>query len=71
MDAVHLHGASRLPLPLSPLQPIVDGLLGIAGEQALQQAPDVLRALSGVRALFPFDSRSPAMPSAAPRGIGA
>jgi CheY-like chemotaxis protein len=71
MDAAHLHGASRLPLPLSPLQPIVDGLLGIAGEQALQQAPDVLRALSGVRALFPFDNRSPAMPPAAPRGISA
>jgi len=56
--------ASRLPLQLSPLQPCLDGLLGVGTRTPWDQAQDVLVALLSLRDIFPFDLR------AGPVGIG-
>ncbi len=50
--------ASRLPLPLSPLQPCLDGLLGVGNQAPWDQAQDVLVALLSLRDIFPFDMRA-------------
>lgn len=47
----------RLPLPLSPLQPCLDGLLGIGSVQPFERAEDVLVELLAVKEMFPFDIR--------------
>lgn len=57
-DAAEFERASRLPLPLSPIQPCLDGLLGVGGQAPIDQAQDVLVALMGVVELFPFDARA-------------
>lgn len=58
-----LREASRLPLPLMPVQPIVDGLLGIPPGGALDDAQDVLLALFAIRDSFPLDTQSGAAAS--------
>jgi class 3 adenylate cyclase len=50
----------RLPLPLSPLQPCLDGLMGGVGEAAFERAEDVLVELLALKHLFPFDIQQPA-----------
>ena len=57
-DTEEFERASRLPLPLSPIQPCLDGLLGIAGQAPIDQAHDVLVALMNVVELFPSESRA-------------
>jgi hypothetical protein len=52
-----LFDVSRLPLPLSPLQPCLDGLLGVATAQPVECAEDVLVELLAVKEVFPFDFR--------------
>jgi serine/threonine protein kinase len=52
-----LFEVSRLPLPLSPLQPCLDGLLGVATAQPVECAEDVLVELLAVKEVFPFDFR--------------
>lgn len=52
-----LFDATRLPLPLSPLQPCLDGLLGIGPAQPVECAEDVLVELLAVKEVFPFDFR--------------
>ena len=49
--------ATRLPLPLSPLQPCLDGLLGIGSARPVERAEDVLVELLGLKEVFPFDIR--------------
>jgi class 3 adenylate cyclase len=53
----NLFDVSRLPLPLSPLQACLDGLLGVAGAQPVECAEDVLVELLAVKEVFPFDFR--------------
>jgi len=60
-----LFNATRLPLPLSPLQPCLDGLLGL-GSHSVERAEDVLVELLAVKEVFPFDIR-PAETLDAPR----
>ena len=60
-----LFNATRLPLPLSPLQPCLDGLLGL-GSHSVERAEDVLVELLAVKDVFPFDIR-PAETLDAPR----
>ena len=60
-----LFTATRLPLPLSPLQPCLDGLLGL-GSHSVERAEDVLVELLAVKEVFPFDIR-PAETLDAPR----
>jgi serine/threonine-protein kinase len=55
--AEELFKASRLPLPLSPLQPCLDGLLGIGSAEPFERAEDVLVGLLGLKEIFPFDIR--------------
>ncbi|HTS53572.1 MAG TPA: protein kinase [Burkholderiales bacterium] len=52
-----LFDATRLPLPLSPLQPCLDGLLGVGPAQPVECAEDVLVELLAVKEVFPFDFR--------------
>lgn len=52
-----LFNATRLPLPLSPLQPCLDGLLGVGPAQPVDRAEDVLVELLALRHIFPFDMR--------------
>jgi serine/threonine protein kinase len=47
--------ATRLPLPLSPLQPCLDGLLGTGSAQPVERAEDVLVELLALKEVFPFD----------------
>jgi len=54
--ADNLFNATRLPLPLSPLQPCLDGLLGMAAH-SIERAEDVLVELLAVKDSFPFDTR--------------
>jgi len=61
-----LSEATRLPLPLSPLQACLDSLLGIGAAQPVECAEDVLVELLAVKEVFPFDFRQ-AEPSGAPR----
>lgn len=60
IDAADLERTSRLPLPLSPIQPCLDGLLGVNGQRPINQAQDVLLALMSVREAFAFDLRASA-----------
>jgi class 3 adenylate cyclase len=69
-DTVELERASRLPVQLSPIQPCLDGLLGVGGQAPIDQAQDVLIALMAVRDLFPFDMRAPAPGASGRRGRG-
>lgn len=55
--ALELFEASRLPLPLSPLQPCLDGLLGVGSEAPFERAEDVLVGLLALKEVFPFDIR--------------
>ncbi len=48
---------TRLPLPLSPLQPCLDALLGVGTAQPVECAEDVLVELLAVKEVFPFDFR--------------
>ena len=60
---------SRLPVQLSPIQPCLDGLLGVGNQVPVDQAQDVLIALMAVRDIFPFDMRAAApTPGAGGRG---
>ncbi len=52
-----LFDVTRLPLPLSPLQPCLDGLLGVGSAQPVECAEDVLVELLVVKEVFPFDFR--------------
>jgi class 3 adenylate cyclase len=47
---------SRLPVPLLPVQPILDGLLGIAPERPMDDAQDVMLALFAIRESFPLET---------------
>jgi hypothetical protein len=53
----NLFEVSRLPLPLSPLQACLDGLLGVGASQPVECAEDVLVELLAVKEVFPFDFR--------------
>lgn len=53
-----LRDASRLPVPLLPVQPILDGLLGIPPERPIDEAQDVMLALFAIRESFPLDTPS-------------
>ncbi len=57
-DETELERASRLPVQLSPIQPCLDGLLGVGNQVPVDQAQDVLIALMAVRDIFPFDMRA-------------
>ena len=57
-DEAELERASRLPVQLSPLQPCLDGLLGVGNQIPVEQAQDLLIALMAVRDIFPFDIRT-------------
>ena len=58
--AADLFEASRLPLPLSPLQPCLDGLLGVGSEVPFEQAEDVLVGLLALwKRCFPSTSGTP------------
>jgi class 3 adenylate cyclase len=57
-DEAELERAARLPVQLSPIQPCLDGLLGVGGQVPVDQAQDVLIALMAVRDSFPFDMRA-------------
>jgi serine/threonine protein kinase len=50
---------TRLPLPLSPLQPCLDALLGVGAGHPVECAEDVLVELLAVKEVFPFDFRQP------------
>jgi hypothetical protein len=52
-----LFQSSRLPLPLSPLQPCLDGLLGIGSDQPFETAEDIMVGLLALKEVFPFDIR--------------
>jgi class 3 adenylate cyclase len=52
-----LFEATRLPLPLSPLQPCLDGLLGVGTVEPVERAEDVLVELLALKESFPFDIR--------------
>jgi class 3 adenylate cyclase/CheY-like chemotaxis protein len=52
-----LFDVSRLPLPLSPLQTCLDGLLGVGEGQPVECAEDILVELLAVKEVFPFDFR--------------
>jgi hypothetical protein len=52
-----LFESSRLPLPLSPLQPCLDGLLGIGSDQPFDTAEDIMVGLLALKEVFPFDIR--------------
>jgi len=52
-----LFESSRLPLPLSPLQPCLDGLLGIGSDQPFEAAEDIMVGLLALKEVFPFDIR--------------
>lgn len=52
-----LIGRSRLPISLSPLQPCLDGLLGLGSPRAFERAEEVLVELLALKEIFPFDSR--------------
>jgi len=60
-NPAELERRSRLAVQLSPIQPCLDALLGVDGQTAVDQAQDVLIALMGVRDIFPFDKRVPAV----------
>jgi serine/threonine-protein kinase PpkA len=66
-DPAALERFSRLPLPLSPIQPCLDGLLGVAGQAPFAQAPDVLMALRSIREAFEWDPRASAPPGPSSR----
>ncbi len=53
-----LEARTRLPIELSPLQPILDGLLGVGDQRPIERAEEVLVELLGLREVFPFDIRS-------------
>ena len=53
-----LEARTRLPIELSPLQPVLDGLLGIGEQRPIERAEEVLVELLGLREVFPFDIRS-------------
>lgn len=55
--ALDLFEASRLALPLSPLQSCLDGLLGTGDEVPFESAADVLGALRALQEIYPFDAR--------------
>jgi serine/threonine protein kinase len=57
-SSAELFEASRLPLPLSPLQSCLDGLLGVGSEVPFERAEDVLVGLLSLKEVFPFDIRS-------------
>ena len=57
-DDVGAHPADstmRLPLPLSPLQPCLDALLGARSVRPIEAAEDVIVELLALKHLFPFD----------------
>jgi class 3 adenylate cyclase/tRNA A-37 threonylcarbamoyl transferase component Bud32 len=54
VPALDLFEASRLPLPLSPLQSCLDGLLGIGADAPFECAEDVLAGLLTLNEVFPF-----------------
>lgn len=58
VDGARLELASRLPLPLSPIQACLDGLLGVAGQAPVDQAPEVLMVLKGLRDIYPLEGRA-------------
>lgn len=60
-NPAELQRVSRLAVQLSPIQPCLDGLLGVGGQTPIDQAQDVLIALMAVRDVFPFDKRVPAV----------
>jgi len=60
-----LREASRLPVPLLPVQSILDGLLGLAPERPMDDAQDLMLALFAIRESFPLDT--PAGASASSR----
>jgi class 3 adenylate cyclase len=64
-DDAALERASRLPVQLSPIQPCLDGLLGVGHQAPVDQAQDVLIALMTIRDVFRFDMR----PAAAGGGM--
>jgi serine/threonine protein kinase len=51
-----LRDESRLPVSLLPVQPLLDGLLGIAPERPIDDAQDVMLGLFALRDAFPLDS---------------
>lgn len=53
-----LREASRLPVPLSPVQPVLDGLLGLAPERPMDDAQDVMLALFAIRDAFPLETNA-------------
>ena len=61
-----LFQSSRLPLPLSPLQPCLDGLLGIGSDQPFDTAEDIMVGLLALKEVFPFDIRHADVDSSAP-----
>jgi len=52
-----LFEATRLPLPLSPLQACLDALLGVGSAEPVERAEDVLVELLALKESFPFDIR--------------
>jgi class 3 adenylate cyclase len=61
-----LFASSRLPLPLSPLQPCLDGLLGIGSDAPFETAEDIMVGLLALKEVFPFDIRHADVDSTAP-----
>ena len=61
-----LFESSRLPLPLSPLQPCLDGLLGIGSDQPFETAEEIMVGLLALKEVFPFDIRRADVDSTAP-----
>lgn len=53
-----LTAATRLPIELAPLQPCLDGLLGVGLNRPTERAEEVLVGLLDLRETFPFDVRS-------------
>jgi CheY-like chemotaxis protein len=51
-----LRDPSRLPVALLPVQPLLDGLLGIAPERPIDDAQEVMLGLFALRDSFPLDS---------------
>ena len=51
-----LREGSRLPVPLLPVQSILDGLLGLAPERPMDDAQDVMLALFAIRESFPLET---------------
>ena len=60
---------TRLPLPLSPLQPCLDALLSVGAAHPVECAEDVLVELLAVKEVFPFDFRQRET-DGAPRKLG-